>query len=72
MLARARFANVRWALRAQLICKLLGLIDFSNAFSSSVLVRFVFGGSFLSSIFPKTFWLKVAFLIGLLHFSFML
>ena len=39
---------------------------------SSVLVRFVFGGSFLSSIFPKTFWLKVAFLIGLLHFSFML
>ena len=35
MLARARFANVRWALRAQPICKLLGLIDFSNAFSSS-------------------------------------
>ena len=35
MLARARFANVRLALRAQLICKLLGLIDFSNAFSRS-------------------------------------
>ena len=35
MLARARFAHARWALRAQPICKLLGLIDFSNAFSSS-------------------------------------
>ena len=35
MLARGRFANVRWALRAQLICKLLVLKDFSNAFSRS-------------------------------------
>ena len=40
----------------------------SECMPSSVLVRFVFGGSFLSSVFPKTFWLKVAFLIGLLHF----
>ena len=33
---RTRFANVRWALRAQLICKLLGLKIFQTLFPAVV------------------------------------
>ena len=35
MLARARSANACWTFRAQPICKLLGLKDFSDVFSRS-------------------------------------
>ena len=39
MLARARFANVRWALRAQLICKLFFKRFFPQWFSMKGMVK---------------------------------
>ena len=51
---RARFANARWALRAQPICKVLGLIDFSNAFSAVVQHEGYGAGFFVSDLLPPS------------------